>query len=143
MSMLWLNGGVKGVKVLMQRGFPHMLSWEVLLVFFCVYFVLASYTSGTSVPAGLIVPMLLLGGSYGRAIGLLGIEAKRSMCEEIGVRPCPGLEVPAAPGWLRLTSHLRVLAAFADAIAGPILGILCLQPVSLTALQWPTSEAAG
>ena len=61
MSMLWLNGGVKGVKVLMQRGFPHMLSWEVLLVFFCVYFVLASYTSGTSVPAGLIVPMLLLG----------------------------------------------------------------------------------
>ena len=60
MSMLWLNGGVKGVKVLMQRGFPHMLSWEVLLVFFCVYFVLASYTSGTSVPAGLIVPMLLL-----------------------------------------------------------------------------------
>jgi chloride channel 7 len=80
MSMLWLNGGVKGVKVLMQRGFPHMLSWEVLLVFFCVYFCLAAYTSGVSVPAGLIVPMLLMGGSYGRAVGLLGIEVKRTMC---------------------------------------------------------------
>ena len=80
MSMLWLNGGVKGVKVLLQRGFPHMISWEVLLVFFCVYFCLAAYTSGVSVPAGLIVPMLLMGGSYGRAIGLLGIEVKKSMC---------------------------------------------------------------
>ena len=27
MSMLWLNGGVKAVKVILQRGFPHMLSW--------------------------------------------------------------------------------------------------------------------
>ena len=80
MSMLWLNGGVKGVKVLMQRGFPHVISWEVLIVFFCVYFCLAAYTSGVSVPAGLIVPMLLLGGSYGRATGLLGIAVKKEMC---------------------------------------------------------------
>jgi hypothetical protein len=48
MSMLWLNGGVKGVKVLLQRGFPHMLSWHVLLVFFVAYFLLAAYTSGVS-----------------------------------------------------------------------------------------------
>ena len=72
MSMLWLNGGVKGVKVLMQRGFPHMLSWQVLLTFFVAYFLLAAYTSGVSVPAGLIVPCLLMGGSYGRAMGLIG-----------------------------------------------------------------------
>eukprot|EP01044_Picomonas_judraskeda_P018910 COSAG03_NODE_3861_length_1789_cov_1.378698_3_plen_112_part_01 len=80
MSMLWLNGGVKGVKVLMQRGFPHLLSWQVLVVFFWVYFFLAAYTSGTSVPAGLIVPMLLMGGSYGRATGLLGLAYKKEMC---------------------------------------------------------------
>jgi H+/Cl- antiporter ClcA len=41
-----------------------MLSWQVLCVFFCCYFVLAAYTSGVSVPAGLIVPMLLLGALY-------------------------------------------------------------------------------
>ncbi len=83
MSMLWLNGGVKGVKVLMQRGFPHMISWQVLLTFFVVYFVLTVYTAGVSVPAGLIVPMLLLGGSYGRATGLLGIQLKKGMCEPL------------------------------------------------------------
>ena len=35
MSMLWLNGGVKGVKVLLQRGFPHMLSWQVRCRSYC------------------------------------------------------------------------------------------------------------
>ena len=35
MAMLWLNGGVKAVKVLLQRGFPHMISASALIVF-CV-----------------------------------------------------------------------------------------------------------
>ena len=83
MSMLWLNGGVKGVKVLMQRGFPHMISCEVLLVFFVAYFILAAYTSGVSVPAGLVIPMLLLGGSFGRAGGLLGIGLKKQLCDSL------------------------------------------------------------
>jgi hypothetical protein len=52
MAMLWLNGGVKGVKVLMQRGFPHLLSAPVLITFCVVYFFLAACTSGCSVPAG-------------------------------------------------------------------------------------------
>jgi chloride channel 7 len=82
MAMLWLNGGVKGVKVLMQRGFPHMLTAPTLITFCCVYFVLAAFTSGISVPAGLVVPMLLIGGSFGRAVGLLGLEMKRGLCDE-------------------------------------------------------------
>jgi chloride channel 7 len=82
MAMLWLNGGVKAVKVLLQRGFPHMLSWPVLLVFFCVYFLLAAITAGISVPAGLVVPMLLIGGSYGRLVGLGVLSAQKSMCED-------------------------------------------------------------
>jgi len=82
MSMLWLNGGVKAVKVILQRGFPHMLSWSVLLVFCLVYFVLAALTAGISVPAGLVVPMLLIGGSYGRLLGLGALAAKKSMCTD-------------------------------------------------------------
>ena len=35
MAMLWLNGGVKGVKVLMQRGFPHMVSKQTPHHFLC------------------------------------------------------------------------------------------------------------
>lgn len=55
MAMLWLNGGVKGVKVLLQRGFPHMLSPLTLGLFCVVYFILAALTAGASVPAGLVV----------------------------------------------------------------------------------------
>lgn len=83
MSMLWLNGGVKAVKVLLQRGFPNMLSWDVLFVFWVVYFLLAAYTSGVCVPAGLIVPLLLIGGAMGRCFGLLGIAMKKGMCDEL------------------------------------------------------------
>ena len=79
--MLWLNSGVKAVKVLMQRGFPHVISWHALVVFFIGYFVLAAYSSGTSVPAGLIIPLLLLGGSMGRVVGLLGLAVKKEICE--------------------------------------------------------------
>ena len=80
MAMLWLNGGVKGVKVLMQRGFPHMVSKQTLIIFCAVYFVLAALTAGTSVPAGLVVPMLLIGGSMGRLFGLFAVESKKSFC---------------------------------------------------------------
>lgn len=81
MAMLWLNGGVKGVKVLMQRGFPHLLNVPVLSIFCVVYFVLAALTSGCSVPAGLVVPMLLIGGSFGRLIGVVALNLKSSACD--------------------------------------------------------------
>jgi chloride channel 7 len=82
MAMLWMNGGVKAVKVLLQRVFPYMLSAEVLVVFCVVYFVLAALTAGISVPAGLVVPMLLIGGSYGRLMGLGALGTKKAMCTE-------------------------------------------------------------
>jgi hypothetical protein len=81
MAMLWLNGGVKGVKVLLQRGFPHMLSPETLAMFCAVYFILAAFTAGSSVPAGLVVPMLLIGGSMGRLLGLGALQFHIILCE--------------------------------------------------------------
>ena len=45
-----------------------------------VYFVLAAITSGISVPAGLVVPMLLIGGSYGRLAGLGMLNFKKGTC---------------------------------------------------------------
>ena len=85
MAMLWLNGGAKGVKTLMQRGFPHQISEQTLAVFLVVYFLLAAITSGTHVPAGLVVPMLLIGGSFGRLFGLLWLKIKAGMCENYEV----------------------------------------------------------
>ena len=81
MAMLWLNGGVKAVKVLMQRGFPHLISPGALAVYFVVYYILAMLTSGTHVPAGLVIPMMVIGGAYGRLMGLGVLEAKKGMCD--------------------------------------------------------------
>ena len=81
MAMLWLNGGVKGVKVLMQRGFPHLISPTTLWWFLGVYFLLAAFTAGTHVPAGLVVPLLLIGGAFGRLFGLYWMNFKKGLCE--------------------------------------------------------------
>ena len=82
MAMLWLNGGVKGVKALMQRGFPHQISEQTLIVFLVAYFCLAAITSGTHVPAGLVVPMLLIGGAFGRLFGIWWLKIKAGMCDD-------------------------------------------------------------
>jgi predicted transcriptional regulator len=94
MAMLWLNGGVKGVKVLLQRGFPHLISEETLILFFVVYFILAALTAGSSVPAGLVVPMLLIGGSLGRLFGYEWMKFKTTMCNNYVNLD----EDPTAPG---------------------------------------------
>jgi len=80
MAMLWLNGGVKGVKVLMQRGFPDLISQKTLWIFLAVYFTLAAVTAGTHVPAGLVVPLLLIGGAFGRLFGIYWMNFKKTLC---------------------------------------------------------------
>jgi hypothetical protein len=83
MSMLWLNGGIKGIKILLMRGVPRLVGIDTCLIFGVVYFCLAAITAGISVPAGLVVPMLLIGGSLGRATGLILLvrrRARRSLC---------------------------------------------------------------
>ena len=70
-----------GVKVLMKRGFPHLISTETLWAFLVAYFILAAITAGTHVPAGLVVPLLLIGGAYGRLFGVYWMEFKKSLCE--------------------------------------------------------------
>ena len=42
---------------------------------------MAAFTAGTSVPAGLVVPMLLIGGSMGRLFGLFAVESKKIICD--------------------------------------------------------------
>ena len=41
-----------------------------LAVFFCIYFLLATWTYGISVPSGLFIPSLLAGAAWGRLFGI-------------------------------------------------------------------------
>ena len=70
MAMLWLNGGVYGVSAV-PAWLPLPSSVAHAADVLHLYFILAAVTAGTSVPAGLVVPMLLIGGSAGRLYGLL------------------------------------------------------------------------
>eukprot|EP00941_MAST-03F_sp_MAST-3F-sp1_P005392 g5392.t1 len=82
MASLWLNGGLKAVKFLLMRGVPHLISPSTLTCFGIVYFLIAAITAGVSVPAGLVVPMLLIGGSFGRLVGVLMIPLHNSLCKD-------------------------------------------------------------
>lgn len=46
------------------------MSYNPLLIYFCVWYVLAIFTLGTNVPAGLFVSGILIGCSFGRLFGL-------------------------------------------------------------------------
>ena len=39
-----------------------------------IYFVMACWSAGTYISSGLVVPMLLIGGLYGRMVGVLFVD---------------------------------------------------------------------
>ena len=59
---------------------PHSITLYKFLIYFFHYLTSNIIFTGISVPAGLVVPMLLIGGSYGRLVGLGALQAKKSMC---------------------------------------------------------------
>ncbi|CAI5459383.1 unnamed protein product [Closterium sp. Yama58-4] len=50
---------------------PAQYTYPTLALFFLVFFSLAIVTNGCSVPAGLFVPLIVAGGTYGRMMGKL------------------------------------------------------------------------
>ena len=54
-----------------------------LIVYFMLYFFISAYTFGISVPAGLFVPAILCGSSFGRLVG----EAVQHWADDDSIRP--------------------------------------------------------
>ena len=50
----------------MRLGTYQVFRAETLGIFFLCYFLLAVITAGMSVPSGLVIPMLIMGGAMGR-----------------------------------------------------------------------------
>ena len=51
------------------------------------------------VPAGLVIPMMVIGGAYGRLMGLGVLEAKKSMCAAAYADATDGGDVGDAYYW--------------------------------------------
>jgi len=61
---------------LFSRGAPYVFYPTVLLYFLPAFFILAAVTSGSAIPSGLLLPMIIIGALIGRvlAIALIGFQ---------------------------------------------------------------------
>lgn len=59
------------VKTLLVRGVYNLFSYQVLLIFFVIYFFISSLTVGLAMPTDLVLPTLIIGSTIGRLYGLL------------------------------------------------------------------------
>jgi chloride channel 7 len=70
LATLLVNYGGNAVKLLFKRGMQDLFHAESLVTACGVYFVMAAVVCGMCIPSGLVVPMLFIGGTFGRLYGL-------------------------------------------------------------------------
>ncbi|XP_022809140.1 chloride channel protein A-like [Stylophora pistillata] len=61
--------GEKAIHHLFSRDTAYELGYASLCSVLVIYFLLACWSAGTAISSGLVVPMLFIGGTYGRIIG--------------------------------------------------------------------------
>lgn len=84
-------------------------SWQALVIFFCIYSMLACITYGIAVPAGLFIPSLLAGSAMGRLVGeLLHIYLPSTVQVDAGVYALIGAAAMLG-GMTRMTISLAVI----------------------------------
>ena len=71
MATLFFTSQSGAVRHLLSRSTRHEFSVVALIIFYLTFFILAMYSSGAAVAGGLLVPLLLIGASYGRLVGNL------------------------------------------------------------------------
>jgi chloride channel 7 len=71
LQSLFLSPSSETVQQLFTLGAYNLFSAPALLIFFVVYFLLAVISAGMSVTSGLVIPMLILGGSFGRLCAVI------------------------------------------------------------------------
>lgn len=74
MATLITTTGEDTIHKLFTRGTSTLFSYTSLFTMLVIYFIAACYTMGSVVAAGVVVPMLLIGGCYGRIVGKICID---------------------------------------------------------------------
>lgn len=68
-ATLLFGTGEEVIHHLFSRGTPLELGYGPLLSVLVLYWSLSCWSAGTFISSGLVVPMLLIGGLYGRVVG--------------------------------------------------------------------------
>ena len=66
LASLLLRPGSDAIKVLFQQGMTDIVPWEHLALAMVVYFFMVVITAGSSLPSGLVIPYVFMGGCLGR-----------------------------------------------------------------------------
>ncbi|KAK4753926.1 hypothetical protein SAY87_002030 [Trapa incisa] len=71
LASLIFNTNDDAIKNLFSKGTDSEFQWSSLVIFFTTCFFLSIVSYGVIVPAGLFVPVIVTGASYGRLVGML------------------------------------------------------------------------
>lgn len=85
MATLAQSSGHHAITHLFSRNTPFQFDYFPLAIYCVFYFFMACWTAGTFISSGIVVPMLLIGGLYGRIIGRALIDVgKKEILETEG-----------------------------------------------------------
>lgn len=71
MSTLFLNRMEDVIRNLFARDVSDRFSLLTLGLYFLCYYTTACYTAGAALTAGLLIPMMIFGATFGRFVGIL------------------------------------------------------------------------
>lgn len=74
LATLMFNVGDEAIRHLFSRGTAYRFSYSSLAVFLVIYFFFACYSSGMAISSGIVLPMLVIGATLGRIVGLATID---------------------------------------------------------------------
>jgi len=73
-ATLFFVNGEEAIRHLFSRNTHLEFGYGPLIIFFIFYFLFSCWSSGTNISCGLVVPMLLIGGLYGRILGRVFVD---------------------------------------------------------------------
>ena len=73
-ATLIFTSGEKTIQRLFSRNMGVDFGYTELATYLTIYFLLACWASGSDISSGLVVPMLIIGGLYGRILGKAAVD---------------------------------------------------------------------
>ena len=73
-ATLFFGTGEQAVYHLFSKHTHKQFSYASMGTMLVIYFFMTNWSAGTSISSGLVVPMLLIGGLYGRMVGCLFVD---------------------------------------------------------------------